>query len=138
VSTGPELRTDDERHGRTYARHRRSDPRIAARVHAGLGEARTVVAAALGGRTRIEAIPTPGDCLDGFVEAFWRRPEALLDPEVRSAQSGWTLLPPGAEERIVARLAADLASGAWDAEHGHLRGLAQLAGSVRLVVSAPA
>jgi hypothetical protein len=191
---GPELRTDDERHGRTYARHRRSDPRIAARVHAALGEARTVlnvgagtgsyepadrwvlavepsaltfdldrlpawqldhlgevldrdrrrfpspqgVAAALGGRTRIEAIPTPGDCLDGFVEAFWRRPEALLDPEVRSAQSGWTLLPPGAEERIVARLAADLASGAWDAEHGHLRGLAQFAGSVRLVVSEPA
>ena len=30
--------------------------------------------------------------MDGFFEAFWRRPEALLDPAVRSAQSMWRLL----------------------------------------------
>src|SRR6266852_8563962 len=36
-------RVDYERHGRTYARYRRSDPRIAARVHAALGDARTVL-----------------------------------------------------------------------------------------------
>jgi ubiquinone/menaquinone biosynthesis C-methylase UbiE len=36
-------RTDYERHGRTYARHRRSDPRIAARIDAALGDARTVL-----------------------------------------------------------------------------------------------
>ena len=52
------------------------------------------VAAALGGRTRVERIPTPGDCVDGFFEAFWRRPEALLDPAVRGAQSMWALLEP--------------------------------------------
>lgn len=40
----------------------------------------------LGGRTRVERIPTPYDCTDGFFEAFWNRPEALLDPAVRSAQ----------------------------------------------------
>ena len=79
------------------------------------------VADALGGRTRVERIPTPGDCRDGFAEAFWRRPEALLDPEVRRAQSMWALLEPGVEDRIVARLSAALESGAWDAEHGHLR-----------------
>jgi hypothetical protein len=44
------------------------------------------VAAALGGRPRVERVPTPGDCVDGFFEAFWRRPEALLDPAIRSAQ----------------------------------------------------
>ena len=33
------------------------------------------------------------------------------------------LLEPGVEERIVKRLAAALDSGAWDAEHGHLRPL---------------
>ena len=38
------------------------------------------VAAALGGRTRVERIPTPADCADGFFEAFWNRPERLLDP----------------------------------------------------------
>src|ERR1700680_2161251 len=34
---------DYERHGFTYARYRRPDPRIAARVHAALGEPRTVL-----------------------------------------------------------------------------------------------
>ncbi len=93
------------------------------------------VAAALGGDTRIERIPTPADCTDGFFEAFWNRPEQLLDPDVRAAQSMWALLSPGAEERIVAGLAASLRSGAWDAEHGRLRNLTEYDGALRLVVS---
>jgi hypothetical protein len=32
------------------------------------------IADALGGRVRIEHVPTPGDCVDGFFEAFWRPP----------------------------------------------------------------
>jgi SAM-dependent methyltransferase len=244
-------RVDYEQHGRTYARHRRADPRIAARIHAALGNSRTVlnvgagtgsyepcdrwvlavepsatmraqrppdaapaicaraealpfdddaadaamacvtihhwelpeaglaelrrvargpvvvftfelnelppwqldflaealaielprfpaidaVAAALGGRTRVERMRTPGDCVDGFFEAFWRRPEALLDPAIRSAQSLWSLLDPGVEERIVDRLAAALQSGAWDAEHGHLRQQESFDGALRLVIS---
>jgi len=93
------------------------------------------VAAELGGRTRVESIPTPADCTDGFFEAFWNRPEALLDPAVRAAQSLWPLLGPEAEERIVARLRADLESGAWDEAHGHLRTQAEHEGSLRLVIS---
>jgi SAM-dependent methyltransferase len=247
MSTG----VDYERHGGTYAQHRRADPRIAARVHAALGEARTLlnigagtgsyeprdrwvlavepsatmraqrpagaapaiagraealpfdddavdaamacvtihhwdppaaglaelrrvsrgpvviltfeleslpawqkeflreglvkerprfpaiqdVTAALGGRTRVERIPTPGDCTDGFFEAFWRRPEALLDAGVRSAQSMWRLLDPDVEQRIVGRLAAALESGAWDAEYGHLRSQQSFDGALRLVIS---
>lgn len=92
---------------------------------------------ALGGRTRVERIPTPADCADGFFEAFWSRPEALLDPAVRASQSMWALLDPGVEDRIVERLAAALGSGAWDAEHSHLRGQESLDGSLRLVVSEP-
>ena len=95
------------------------------------------VAAALGGRTRVETIPTPADCADGFFEAYWNRPEALLDPEVRASQSLWALLAPGEEERIVSRLREALESGAWDAEHGHLRGQQSFNGSLRLVVSEP-
>ena len=95
------------------------------------------VAAALGGRTRVESIPTPGDCTDGFFEAFWRRPEQLLDPAVRSAQSMWALLPPGSEDRIVADLKASLRSGAWDAEHGRLREMDEYDGALRLVISEP-
>jgi SAM-dependent methyltransferase len=96
------------------------------------------VAAALGGRVRVERIPTPGDCSDGFFEAFWRRPEELLDPAVRGAQSMWALLEPGVEERIVERLAAALESGAWDAEHGHLRDQDSFDGALRLLISDPA
>jgi len=36
-------RVDYDRHGRTYARHRRTDPRIAARIHAALGDSATVL-----------------------------------------------------------------------------------------------
>jgi SAM-dependent methyltransferase len=245
------IRVDYERHGRTYSQHRRPDPRIAARIHAALGDARTVlnvgagagsyepedrwvlavepsatmraqrpvgatpaidaraeslpfdddavdaamacvtihhwepaaaglaelrrvargpvvvftfeldalpawqheylreglaleqprfpaiddIAAALGGRTRVEHVPTPGDCEDGFFEAFWRRPEALLDPAVRGAQSMWALLDPDTEQRIVERLTEGLDSGAWDAEHGHLREQDSYDGALRLVIS---
>ncbi len=95
------------------------------------------VAAALGDRTGIERIPTPADCSDGFFEAFWNRPEALLDPAVRASQSMWELLDDSVEERIVARLADSLSSGEWDAEHGHLRAQESFDGSLRLVVSEP-
>jgi hypothetical protein len=36
---------------------------------------------------------------------------------------------------IVARLDDALRSGAWDDEHGHLRNLDELDGSLRLVIS---
>ena len=49
----------------------------------------------------------------------------------------WALLAPGVEARIVARLTDALASGRWDAEHGHLREQESFAGSLRLVVSEP-
>lgn len=93
------------------------------------------VAQALGGGARIERIPTPGDCTDGLFEAFWRRPEALLDPDVRSAQSVWALLDGDTEQRVVERLARALESGAWDAEHGHLRAQDSFEGALRLVIS---
>jgi SAM-dependent methyltransferase len=96
------------------------------------------VAAGLGGRTFVERVQTPADCVDGFVEAFWNRPEAFLDPGVRASQSSWSLLGPGVEQGIVDRLRADLESGAWDAAHGHLRQADSLDGSLRLVISEPA
>jgi SAM-dependent methyltransferase len=96
------------------------------------------VAAALGGRTFVEHVHTPADCTDGFVEAFWNRPEAFLDPAVRAAQSTWSLLGPQRERVAVERLRADLESGAWDAAHGHLRQAESFDGALRLVISEPA
>lgn len=95
------------------------------------------VVASLGGRARIETIPTPSDCRDGFFEAFWNRPEALLDPAVRASQSMWELLDEAVEERIVERLGADLASGRWDERYGRLRGMEFFEGSLRLIISEP-
>ena len=93
------------------------------------------IASMLGGRARVERIPTPADCVDGFFEAFWNRPEALLDREVRASQSLWALVPDEIEEQIVGRLATDLASGVWDEAHGHLRRMTEHEGALRLIVS---
>src|SRR5262249_37390455 len=35
----------------------------------------------------VETVPIPHDCVDGFLGAYWRRPEAYLDPAVRGAMS---------------------------------------------------
>jgi SAM-dependent methyltransferase len=93
------------------------------------------IAHALGGQVTIERIWTPSDCLDGFFEAFWNRPEALLDPEVRASQSMWALLEPGIEQQIVDRLRMDLESGAWDAKYGYLREMASYDGALRLLIA---
>ena len=69
----------------------------------------------------VTAVAVPADCTDGFFAAYWRRPEAYLRPEVRAAISGLALLEPAVVDRAVARLQADLASGAWDRRHAHLR-----------------
>ncbi|MDQ6748951.1 MAG: class I SAM-dependent methyltransferase [Candidatus Dormibacteraeota bacterium] len=93
------------------------------------------IADALGGDVRVESIPTPADCQDGFFEAYWNRPEALLDPSVRASQSMWALLGAEVQERIVTRLRDALASGQWDAQHGHLRDRDSFAGALRLVIA---
>lgn len=90
---------------------------------------------ALGGTTTVETVRIPSDCVDGFNEAFYARPEAFLDPAVRRSQSGWTFLAASVEERIVASLGADLESGAWDARHGKWRSEPWFDGSLRLIVS---
>ena len=64
-------------------------------------------------RARIEPVPIPWDCADGLFEAYWRRPEAYLDEDVRRAVSVWTRVGPQAEQRAVRRLRDDLASGRW-------------------------
>ena len=80
-------------------------------------------------------MPIPIDCVDGFVEAYYARPEALLDPAVRRAQSAWSFVEPAVAERGLERLRAALESGEWDARHGHLRTQPAYIGALRLLVS---
>jgi hypothetical protein len=89
---------------------------------------------ALGRGATSRPVPVPFDCTDGFTEAFYGRPEAFLDPAVRRSQSAWSFVPPDAETRAVDALAADLATGRWDEQHGRLRHQESFVGSLRLVV----
>ena len=246
---------DYERHGRTYAQHRRPDSRIAARIHAALGDARTVlnvgagtgsyeptdrwvlavepsatmraqrpVGAAPAIAARAEALPLDDDAVDAAMACVtihhWESPEAGLGRAASRRRAGrsWSsrlsstpacvaarvsargcasrasrgsprstmsasrarrtyaggvesrrpaiastgfsrrsggvrrrcstrqsAVPSrcgrcsnaGVEQRIVDRLAAALDSGAWDAEHGHLREQDSFQGALRLVISEP-
>lgn len=93
---------------------------------------------AVGGDVRIEAVPIPLECRDGFNEAYYARPEAFLDEEARLACSSWSLVPKASVERFVSELSADLASGRWDEKYGHLRSQAFFDGPLRLVIGTPA
>jgi hypothetical protein len=93
------------------------------------------IAAALGGRVDVAPLPIPHDCADGFLGAFFGRPEAYLDPAVRAGMSTLATPDPGVVEAGLARLAADLDSGEWDARHGRLRALDELDLGYRLVTA---
>lgn len=106
-------------------------------VEAGRYPAIATLVDGLGGACRVETVAIPADCTDGFSEAFFARPEAFLDPDVIVSQSAWGFVPEAVRAAFLARLADDLASGAWDRAHGHWRGLKTYAGAVRLVISEP-
>ncbi len=89
----------------------------------------------LGGHARVEEVPIPLDCTDGVTEAYYGRPERMLDPAVRAAQSVWGFVEPAAISRFTERLGADLASGAWDRRFGHLRTQPEFHGAMRLVIA---
>ena len=38
-------------------------------------------------------VPIPADCADGFEAAYWRRPDAYLDPQVWRPMSALALIP---------------------------------------------
>lgn len=88
----------------------------------------------LGDGTRVEELPVPLHCADGFTEAYYGRPERFLEPEVTGAMSSWTLIDQEIVARFRERLARDLADGSWDAEFGHLRTQPTYEGSMRLIV----
>jgi hypothetical protein len=184
-----------DEHADSYAKSRRPDRRIAARIDAALGDARTVVNVGAGtgsyepaglaemqrvARDRVvivafdpapvrefwmvreyfpaiaalhsdrissaslaaelpsaslETIPVPRDCADLFFAALWARPELLLDPDVVRPMWVWQSL--SEEDRRLGgeRLAADLASGAWEERHGDLRQEEALDVGLRLIAS---
>jgi len=86
------------------------------------------------GRTTVQSLPVPKDCVDGFLGAYWSRPHAYLEPSVRSGMSAFANLD-GLEEGLH-RLRNDLDSGIWHQKFGALTGNEELDIGYRLVVSA--
>jgi SAM-dependent methyltransferase len=78
------------------------------------------------GDVRFEPVPIPHDCRDGFFGAFWRRPEAYLDERVRSGISVFALIDSDEVREGIARLRADLRTGAWHKRHADLLELEEL------------
>jgi SAM-dependent methyltransferase len=91
------------------------------------------LAGAIGGR--MEPVPIPWDCADGFYEAYWRRPEAYLDENVRRGISVWDAVGPEAEHRAVHSLRDDLASGRWAERNRDLVDLDAAELGARLLIS---
>lgn len=85
------------------------------------------------GPVDISAVPIPHDCSDGFLAAYWRRPQAYLDQRIRSAMSSFHKI--GDVSEGVARLEEDLQTGAWHKRFGHLMTQSELDCGYRLVVS---
>jgi Methyltransferase domain len=91
--------------------------------------------AGLLGGAKIVPVPVPHDCTDGFAAAYWRRPEAYLDPVVRAgismfAQADDEMLRPGLD-----RLAADLESGRWRRRRSDLLARQTLDAGYRLLIA---
>lgn len=71
------------------------------------------------GPIQVKPVAIPADCVDGFLGAYWQRPEAYLSDQVRSGMSSFsriTNLPDRLEQ-----LQKDLASGCWHRAHGKLQ-----------------
>jgi hypothetical protein len=86
-------------------------------------------------RARIEPVLIPWDCADGFPEAYWRRPEAYLDEEVRRGMSIWRRLSPNVEARAVRSLRHDLDSGRWTERNRDLLSIDEADLGLRLLVA---
>jgi SAM-dependent methyltransferase len=85
------------------------------------------------GSVRIQPVPIPHDCTDGFLYAHWRRPAAYLDERIRSGSSSFWMIDNVAEG--LGRLAADLESGEWERRHSQLLGLDECDVGYRLVTA---
>ncbi|KXS13329.1 methylase [Gonapodya prolifera JEL478] len=95
------------------------------RISAGLGA----------GPVQVIRVRLPRDCTDGFMEAYWTRPEMWFDEGARRACSAWSFIDQAGQQDILEKLKADLDSGEWDRKHGHLREQESYESSLVLVVA---
>jgi SAM-dependent methyltransferase len=87
------------------------------------------------GAMTVSELPVPHDCSDGFLGAYWRRPDAYLSDGVRSAISTFSKL-----EEIssgLERLRQDLKTGDWHRRYGSVLRVPELDLGYRILVADP-
>jgi SAM-dependent methyltransferase len=85
------------------------------------------------GAVRVAPVLLPHDCIDGFLYAYWRRPEAYLDPRIRSGSSSFWAI--GNAEAGLQRLRQEIEAGEWQRRYGELLTLDAYDAGYRLVVA---
>ncbi len=85
------------------------------------------------GPTEVVDVPIPHDCTDGFMCAYWRRPNAYLDRRVRSAISTFWKLRDATSG--LQQLDRDLRSGAWHRRYADIIDRTELDMGYRLIVA---
>lgn len=85
------------------------------------------------GAVQISPLLVPHNCTDGFLYAYWRRPEAYLDPRIRSGSSSFWAI--GDVEEGLQKLRLDLATGEWERRHAELLKLDEYDAGYRIVVA---
>jgi SAM-dependent methyltransferase len=91
--------------------------------------------ASLLGKVDLTPVPVPHDCRDGFYQAYWRRPQAYLEPSVREGVSVFHALPAAEVDAGIERLRRDLDDGTWAARNSELVGLPALDVGLRIVTA---
>lgn len=87
----------------------------------------------LGANLSVAPVAIPLHCCDGFSEAYYGRPEMLLDPGARKANSAWSFVSESVAFGYVRQLSEQLKSGEWDRKFGNLRSLPEYSGSLFLL-----
>jgi SAM-dependent methyltransferase len=82
-------------------------------------------------------VPIPSNCSDGFLGAYWRRPEAYLLSEVRRSISSFNMLDSTLLDERLALLRRDLDAGEWQRRYGGLYDLEELDLGYRILSMGP-
>lgn len=80
----------------------------------------------------VETIKIPHDCTDGFMCAYWRRPEMYLNPSARKAISTFSRI--SEHQEGLNKLDDDIKSGSWTKKYKHLLEKESLDLGYRLIV----
>jgi hypothetical protein len=83
----------------------------------------------------VSELPLSREFTDGVIGAFWCRPHAYLDPEIRSHMSGFAQIDPAVVDKAMLQLADDLRTGVWARRNAALADTSTFDAGFRLLVS---